>query len=76
MISGTRVRKIVKYLPIDHCGEGFCYVEPRDGEMFEGIPYSWYEDSGQPFIEVRDKDGVVVRSINCADISEIEFQID
>ncbi len=72
MISGDKVRQVAWYLPIDHCGEGFGPCRPDDGEQFRGCPYGWYEDLAPPVIEVV-KDGVVVRTINALDLSEIAF---
>jgi hypothetical protein len=73
MISGNKPRKIKKFLYIDRCAEGYGYTKPQNDEEFLGIPYSYYEDSSSPFIEVV-RNGTVVRTINCSDISEIEFE--
>lgn len=72
MISGDKERRIAKYFYIDHCGEGFKFVEPGEGETFVGIPYGWYGENADSFIEVR-KDGVVIRTVNPRDLSIIEF---
>lgn len=66
-------QKIKSYLPIDRLGEGYAHVTPADGETFVGIPYGWYGETSHPFIEVV-KDGSIIRSINCSDISEIIFE--
>ena len=72
MIKGNKPRKINRFLFIDRCGEGFGFSLPKKGEKFIGIPYSYYEDTSQPHIEVY-YDGKIIRTINCADISQIEF---
>lgn len=72
MISGDKERPVTKYLPIDHVGEGYAFVSPREGECFFGIPYGWHTENSEAFIEVR-QNGVVMRTVNARDISEIEF---
>jgi hypothetical protein len=73
MISGDKTRRIARYLPIDHCAEGCGYAEPKDGQQFVGIPYQWSAEQSAPYIEVRDADGNVIRTVNALDVSEIEF---
>lgn len=73
MISGDKPRGIKYYLHIDHCGEGVGWSAPKEGESFIGIPFSWFCDNSMPYVEVR-KGGKHVRSINCSDISVIEFE--
>lgn len=75
MITGNCESKIESYLPMDRCGEGYGFVEPWEGEEFIGIPYGWHTEISAPFIEVR-KNGVVVRTINASDVSEIRFDQD
>lgn len=73
MISGNKPRKIKCFLYIDRCAEGFGWTLPKDSEEFVGIPYSYYADDSQPFIEVKEN-SKVVKTINCSDICEIEFE--
>jgi len=73
MISSQKPVEITEYLPIDRAGEGFyCYIKPKSGEKFILYPWSWFEDNSFPFIEIQ-KNGEVVATINCADVSEIHF---
>ena len=74
MISGIKERRILGYLPIDHCSEGYGWIRPSGNEIFVGIPYSYCSDSSIAFIECREN-GVVKRTVNAADLSEIEFEI-
>jgi hypothetical protein len=39
-----------------------------------GIPHEWYSENSAPFIEHR-KDGKVWKTVNCADVSEIVFDV-
>ena len=48
-------------------------VRPEEGEEIIGLPFGWCDDNAQPFIEHR-KDGKVIRSVNCADVSIIVFE--
>lgn len=68
-------RRVVSYLPIDHCAEGYTFVEPGTDETFWGIEFSYYEDACQPFIEVRlgDHTGTLLRTVNASDVAEIKF---
>lgn len=72
MISSGKPMKISYYLFIDHCAEGILPTHPEDGEEIMGIPYGWYGENSSPFVEHR-KAGKVTRTVNCADISFIEF---
>lgn len=76
MINGSKQRQVAKYLPIDHCSEGYGFEQPRDGETFMGCPWGWYVDSANavspPVIEVI-RDGEVIRTINALDLAEIHF---
>jgi len=72
MIRCERPRRIKEYLPIDHCGEGAGYVRPTEDIEFFGIPFGWCGENSPPFIEHR-RGSLVVRSVNCADVSEIAF---
>lgn len=72
MISGNKQRQVRKYLPIDHCSEGFGFVKPADGETFVGCPWGWHEDNAPPVIEVI-RDGEVIHTINALDLAEIVF---
>jgi len=72
MISGTTERKVERYLPIDHCSEGFGWVTPDDDEELVGIPYGFVVDGSGPFIQCR-RDGSVVKTVNALDLSEIVF---
>lgn len=73
MISGNDIRRISGYLPIDHCDECVGYVEPKPGQTFMGIPYGWHAGNSTPYIEVV-KNNKVIRSVNCSDIAEIDFE--
>ena len=72
MITGNCERIITEYLPIDRMAWGIGYVQPQDGETIVGIPYSWHCEGSLPFIEHR-KDGKVIKTVNCTDVSEIHF---
>ena len=72
MISGNKRRPVSEYLLIDHCKEGFGYSTPGIGEEFWGYPWGWAEGTAPPYIEV-ERDGVVIRSVNALDVSEILF---
>ncbi len=79
MISGNKEREIKSYIMIDRLESGLCWVEPvegteTEGEQIIGIPCGWVGKDSPPFIEHR-KNGVVTKSVNCADVSEIEFWI-
>jgi len=75
MITGNAPRRIKTYLPIDYCAEGFGYVKPGEGEVFLGIPYNWHSDNSLPFIQ-HVKNGMVIKTINAADVAVIVFDID
>lgn len=76
MIRGNSERKVKSYLPIDRCGVGLPWVKAGHGEELIGCPWGWAENEAPPFIEHRRLiTGAVIRSVNCADISEIEFKI-
>lgn len=72
MIPGREPLKIRRYLPIDHLSEGVGWVRPVGGVEFLGIPHGWYGEGSAPFIEVRSG-GAVLETLNCADMSAIEF---
>jgi hypothetical protein len=48
-------------------------VYPKEGETFTGIPHGWYDENSRPFVEVRN-DGSLLYTVNCEDISCIEFE--
>lgn len=70
---GTSTRKIKEFLYIDRLGEGVGWSRPLEGETLLGIPAGWEGEGTQPYIQVI-KDGKVRRSINCADVSVIDFE--
>ena len=72
MIPGIEIRAIKRYLPIDRMNEGYNWVNPEDGESFVGIPCGYYEGLDISFIEVWKGD-ILIRTVNCADCSEIVF---
>ena len=72
MIPEIEAMPVKGYQFIDRYGEGFRFVYPEDGEVFIGYPHQHYGDNSQPFIEVK-KDGRTIRTVNCADVSQIEF---
>ena len=72
MIPSIKPMPVKRYLLIDRCSEGLGYVCPEDGEVFIGQPYGYLEDFSPPFIEVQ-KNGRTIRTVNCADVAEIEF---
>ena len=72
MIDGIKPRPVARYLCIDHCGDGVGWTTPKEGQVFTGIPHSYYGDLSLPFIEI-SKDGVVTRTVNTLDIAEIDF---
>lgn len=72
MIPDTKPMPIASYMWIDHCAEGFGPVKPKEGETFTGIPHSYYADESPPFIVVKRGD-TVIRTVNCADVAEVEF---
>jgi hypothetical protein len=74
MIPAGTGCKIREYWMIDHTGTGSSRVCPEEGEIIMGIPHSWYSDNSIPFIEHR-KDGKVWKTVNCADVSEIVFDV-
>ena len=74
MIPGSVEKKIKKYFLIDRCAEGFGYISANNGETLIGIPYGWYHENSTPFIEHR-VDGVVTKTVNVSDVSEIVFEI-
>ncbi len=79
MITGDKEREIKGYLMIDRLGEGRCWTEPFEGTETEGIkivgmPIGYFGDNSPAFIEHR-KNGVVIKTVNCADVSEIQFWI-
>ena len=72
MISGDKERRIAWYLP-QGCSSSACnHVIPSGDEEFIGIPYGWFNDESQPFIEVRLR-GFVVRTINALALAQIGF---
>ncbi len=73
MITGNKVRKIKRYLPMSHGGDVYGWVQLSHGWSMRGIPYQWHSDNSMPFIEVVDASGNVVRTVNALDCSEIEF---
>ena len=73
MIRGNGEQKIKEYCCIDRCAEGYGMVQPKEGEEIIGLPFGWCDDNSQPFIEHR-KDGKVICSVNCADVSIIVFE--
>jgi hypothetical protein len=73
MISSQKPVEIVSYLLMDRRGEGFGHVRPNSGQKFILYPWSWFEDHSYPFIEIQ-QDGTVVKTINCADVAEIQFR--
>ena len=73
MITGSKVRIVKCYLPIDRLAEGLLFVYPENGEVFEGFSYGYYAEDAMPFINVV-KDGYITKSINATDLSEIEFE--
>jgi hypothetical protein len=75
MIPGGTPRNVAKYVPIDHCAEGYGWVEPGTGESFVGIPGGWYGGECQPFIEVYQGEALL-RTVNCSDLSEVVFVVD
>ena len=72
MISGNFERPIKMYFLIDRAGQNFGWTKPEEGEEFWGIPYHWHGENSTPFIEHRIK-GKVTITVNCSDISSIEF---
>jgi hypothetical protein len=74
MITGSR--RVTRYLPIDHTGEGFGFVTPDPGERFEGRPYHYYCEGSMPFIEVIGTNEQVLRTVNALDCAEIQFATD
>ena len=72
MIRGNKMRRVKMYILIDRCGEGYGWTKPEKDEEFWCIPYGWLSDNSYPFIEHR-VNGKVTISINCDDISSIEF---
>jgi len=75
MISGDKTRKIVSYLYIDYCAEGFGFTKPDAGETFVGFPSGWYVEDAPAFIEVRNGERLV-RTVNPLALCEIEFDAD
>jgi hypothetical protein len=73
MIHGNKRLKISEYLPIDRCGEGYGYIKPKDGETFIGMPYGFYADNSEPFIEIT-RNGKLIATVNALDVSEIHFR--
>ena len=70
MIPGNRPMKITKYLPISVP----IWIEPKENESFSGIPYRFYTETSQPFIEViSTTTNKLLRTININSIAEIEF---
>ncbi len=64
---------IKRYLFIDRCAEGVGFITPEEGEEIFAIPFGWYNDNSTAFIEHR-KNGRIIKTVNCADISVIEFE--
>lgn len=75
MIKGNKPVKIKKYAIIDHMAEGLPYISPKENVEIIGYPYGYCEDSATPHIE-HIVDGKVYLSVNCADVSWIEFEIE
>jgi hypothetical protein len=73
MIPGCKPLKVKSFLYIDHCAKGIEWSTPKYGETSIGIPHGWYGDNCLPFIEVH-KDGKLSHTINCADLTAIEFE--
>lgn len=75
MINGGRAIRIKEFLYIDRNAEGCGFVKPEHGEEFWGVPYGFDGETSLPYIEVY-KNGKILRTINCADISTIEFDVE
>lgn len=75
MITGNSRRPVTRYRLIDHCADGGGFVEPDSavGERFAGVPYGGQCYASLPFIEVLDRAGKVLRTVNAIDCAEIEF---
>ncbi|HHT9139113.1 MAG TPA: hypothetical protein ACFYEK_17960 [Candidatus Wunengus sp. YC60] len=74
MIQGCKEQKIKEYLHIDRLAEGLGFTKPEEGEELIGVPYGWCDDSSMPFIAHR-KGGVTYKTVNCADVSIIVFDV-
>lgn len=73
MIPGHEAIPVKEFMFIDRMSEGLGFTRPKDGESFVGIPAGYYSTEGtRPFIEVWQGE-VLLRTINCDDISEIVF---
>ena len=72
MIKGLKPVKVARYLFIDHCAEGYGWTEPTENEVLIGYPFGYYSKDAYPFIE-HIVDGKVTVSVNCKDLSSIEF---
>ena len=74
MILGNELRKIIEYAFIDHMNEGLGAILPRKDETtIYGVPCNYCYPSSPPFI-IHTRDGIDIRSINCNDISYIDFE--
>ena len=72
MITGNNLKRIKEYFSIDHCSEGFGYTNPKEGEELWGVPYGFVSENSTPFIQ-HMTNGKVTSTVNCADVSVIEF---
>ena len=69
----SKRRKILGYLPIDHCGEGFRKTIPQEGEKFFLYPYGYFGDNSIPFIGIM-RGGKIIKMVNVHDLSEVYFE--
>jgi hypothetical protein len=75
MISGNKESRIAMYIFLDPKGEGYPWVKPESGEELWGIPYGFHTENSMSFIE-HWKNGVLIKTVNTADISLIEFMVE
>ena len=75
MIAGNNLRRIKCFSFIDRNGEWLGEIYPKPDEQFWGVPFQYYGTDQLPFIEVYRGENVI-RSINCADVSDIFFAED
>lgn len=68
-------KKVKRYLFIDRMAKGLGFVEPKEGEELIIYPHSWFEHGAPPFI-AHMSGRKVTRTVNCLDLSVIEYEED
>lgn len=73
MIPGNKPVTVLRYLFIDRCGEGVGYTLPKEGEKIVAVPSAYNYECPYPYIE-HWRNGRVVKTVNCADVSVIIYE--